>query len=297
KNSETTKWSKIVPLFRTSKEHSESIPTMAILLQQYELCLFNANIDTESNVFFMSGKNIAPDEFVHFIENDIQLPPYTQAQVKYFDEDEVTFSPVKVGSLITPHSLRAMIDSVYSPALGEKIVSQLMTGQTEAAVGYYTVELDVASSDLLHHMSSLMNLSGRRIANNISLDKADFLNRLSKGTAEEDYQTISLSFGHDIPNLDSDLPSTGLSALRLATASDLAFNRTHICPFNNKCPRSIVIEIGEFSCSNCPYTVTTTNHIPAIAGEIRRLSEPLVSANKKLKNTLQDSVDMEKLKA
>ncbi|EJI86182.1 hypothetical protein AEST_10130 [Alishewanella aestuarii B11] len=280
---EGSKWGKITPLFRTTEQHSSSSLPMASILAQYENCLTASGIKIEeSQIFYMPAKHVSPTEHVYCVSHFKKHIDEINASVKYFDEEAVPFTPIKSGTLITPHSLRVMVSSVYSPALGEDVVSKLMTGQTEATVGYYTTELDSTSSDLIAHLSSLMNLSGKKIVSEASIDEVDFRRRLIEGTVELDYQASSMNFSPDATLDDETLPSSGLDALRVAAASALAFNRTHICPFNNDCPRSIISEIGEHSCSECPFTITTTNHIPSIAAEIRSKSERLKEIKYKL---------------
>ncbi len=55
----------------------------------------------------------------------------------------------------------------------------------------------------------------------------------------------------------------------------LAFNSTHICPFNNKCPHEITKDAidGIPKCGECPYSVKTVDHLPAISAKIRALTD------------------------
>lgn len=289
-----SKWGKITPLFRTTEYHSYPTIPMAALLVQYENCLTASGVKVqESQTFYMPAKHVSPAEHIHCISSGITHINEITASVKYFDEPAVPFTPIKIGTLITPHSLRVMISSVYSPALGEEVVSKLMTGQTEATVGYYTVDLDNSSNDLINHMSALINLSGKMIVSEAKIDEEDFKRRLREGTAELDYQARSMNFFPDMILDDESLPLSGLTALHLGAGSGLAFNRTHICPFNNNCPRSIITEIGERECAICPFTITSTNHIPAIAAEIRSKSDLLKKI--KLKLDIENLSDIDRL--
>lgn len=291
-----SKWGKITPLFRTAESHTYPTIPMAALLAQYENCLTASGIKIkDSQIFYMPAKHVSTTEHIHIISSDKKHINEITAKVKYFDEQPVQFTPIKLGSLITPHSLRVMISSVYSPALGEDVVSELMTGQTEATVGYYTVDLDSTSSDLIAHMSSLMNLGGKKIVSESRIDQEDFKRRLRDGTATFDYQASSMNLSPDMVFDDESLPSSGLAALHSGSGSALAFNRTHICPFNNDCPRSIITEIGEHECSMCPFTITTTNHIPAIAAEVRSKSDLLKNIKLKLDIETLSEVNRSKL--
>lgn len=55
----------------------------------------------------------------------------------------------------------------------------------------------------------------------------------------------------------------------------LAFNSTHICPFNNECPPDIKKNAidGLLKCGECPYSVKTVDHLPAISAKIRALTD------------------------
>lgn len=291
-----SKWGKITPLFRTTEYHSYPTIPMAALLAQYQNCLIGSGITIkESQTFYMPAKHVSSTEHMHIISTGKKHINEITAKVRYFYEEPVQFTPIKIGTLITPHSLRVMISSVYSPALGEDVVSKLMTGQTEATVGYYNVDLGNTSSDLISHMSALMNLSGKKIICESRIDQEDFKRRLRNGTAEIDYQARSMNFNSDIVLDDESLPPSGLAALHSGSASALAFNRTHICPFNNNCPRSIIAEIGKHECSICPFTITTTNHIPAIAAEIRSKSDLLKVMKHKLDIETLNEIDRSRL--
>ncbi|HIF9209132.1 TPA: hypothetical protein ACX6QM_002373 [Photobacterium damselae] len=55
----------------------------------------------------------------------------------------------------------------------------------------------------------------------------------------------------------------------------LAFNSTHICPFNNACPDDIkknaIYSLPK--CGECPYSVKTVDHLPAISAKVRALTD------------------------
>ncbi|MGF1810044.1 hypothetical protein [Vibrio alginolyticus] len=55
----------------------------------------------------------------------------------------------------------------------------------------------------------------------------------------------------------------------------LAFNSTHICPFNNKCPTDIKADsmLGLTPCGGCPYAIKTVDNLPAISAHIRSLTD------------------------
>lgn len=291
-----SKWGKIIPLFRTSEGHSDRDLPLAALLKAYETCLSASGVKVDDScVFYMPAKHLSPKEHIYYTKTGESHIDEVTAYVKYYNEEVVPFTPIKVGTLVTPHSLRVMINSVYSPVLSDEAISKLLTGQTEATVGYYTKDLDSTSSDLISHLSSLMNLKGKHLVSESAINQDDFKRRLRDGTAEFDYQANSIIFSSDSVLDDDSLPSSGLSALRIASASALAFNRTHICPFNNDCPRSIIIELGERNCSACPFTITTTNHLPSIAAEIRSKSELMKELGVKLSSTRLDEIEKETL--
>lgn len=66
------------------------------------------------------------------------------------------------------------------------------------------------------------------------------------------------------------------NAKNVATIVDqLAFNSTHICPFNNECPEDIKKNaiLGFPTCGECPYSIKTVDNLPAISAKIRVLTD------------------------
>lgn len=74
----------------------------------------------------------------------------------------------------------------------------------------------------------------------------------------------------------------------------LAFNSTHICPFNNECPHDIKKNtIGGLSkCGECPYSVKTVDHLPAISAKIRALTDKAAELEVIIDEAKANSEDM-----
>ena len=60
--------------------------------------------------------------------------------------------------------------------------------------------------------------------------------------------------------------------------SELAFNTTHICPFNNTCPKEVLDLFGEPNCcSACPFAIRGVAHLPAISAKKDKYRELMAS--------------------
>lgn len=287
-NNESSKWGKITPLFRRAESHyNKAENNLSPLLEVFEKCLSENNIDFESQLFFAPALHLTKKDFSYLKKRGKALPHYTEAKVKYVPDVKVSFTPIESTTLQTPHSLRVMVSSVFSPLIGDDLISKFMTGQTESTVGYYTLEFtDESSQNLIAHLHHLLKLGNRDIATPKSsrINENDFKKRVEDGTAMTYYQCQSINMAPTDTDDDEEnsQPDGGLSVMTLANVSSLAFNRTHICPFNNECPRGIIKSIGEKNCSECLYAITTTNHLPSIAAKIRKLSEDIVDVRERL---------------
>lgn len=297
-NNKESKWGDIVPLFRRSEKHNSVVEgNLYIALEMYEKCLTESRVDFDSQLLNSPSLHLDSNEFIYIKNQCKPLPYYTAAKINYTQEKSASFTPIKRTTLLTPHSLRVMVNSVFSPLIGDELISNFMTGQTTSTVGYYTVEFtDESSQDLIAHLRNLLKLGNMDIARpeKTVINEEDFKKRIENGTALEYYQCQSVNLKPiDTDDEDEIIVESGLSVMTLSQMNSLAFNRTHICPFNNECPRSIIKSIGEKNCSECLYAITTTNHLPSIAAKIRKLSEDIVEIRNRLNssNLLQDEID------
>ncbi|WP_042486053.1 hypothetical protein [Vibrio diazotrophicus] len=268
---ENSKWGKIKPLFQFANVHLRDFETyFDEIIVEFEKTLVRNNIRFESVLSYVPLYAYSKDEFFYLISNNAFDEKFCTVDIQY-ENGCVPFIPLKAKARQSPHSLRVEVDSVFVPIVGEKVVSELLTGQTEGTVSFYTKPFtDDASADLLNNVISLLLHSKVVSANEFQLDPSKFREDVRNGTAIEKYGCKAFNFGSVSDE------SFGLGQLQLGVLSEFAFNRTHICPFNNRCPRSIISEYGERNCAQCHYTITTNNHLLAIGAHVRKLCEEIV---------------------
>jgi hypothetical protein len=75
-----------------------------------------------------------------------------------------------------------------------------------------------------------------------------------------------------------------IEAIVQASANEIAINRTHICPFNNECPKEVVAALlGEKCCAICPYAIICSGCAVAISAELKRLGDIAADITRTLK--------------
>lgn len=80
---------------------------------------------------------------------------------------------------------------------------------------------------------------------------------------------------------------TGLDRIIAKEVSELAFNHTHICPFNNTCPKEVIDLFGEVNCcSACPYAIRGVAHLPAVSARKDKYKELMVGSLKVIERYL-----------
>ncbi|GLO51339.1 hypothetical protein PPUN110474_27390 [Pseudomonas putida] len=172
----------------------------------------------------------------------------------------------------TPHGLRAGFVSEAIKFLPPSIVGQWLTGQSEPLVNYYSV-FDESDLGMTHQQMLCMSL----MSNQSKLSSGDLpelaaaiskLNlTLQRDIASDPVTAISQ---HRLMSLSSVKreSTTGLDKILAKEISELAFNTTHICPFNNICPKDVLDLFGEPNCcSACPFAIRGVAHLPAISAK------------------------------
>ncbi|MDD2059096.1 hypothetical protein NPS58_16840 [Pseudomonas putida] len=197
-------------------------------------------------------------------------------KIQYITDNSVeALSSITASTLTsdyTPHGLRAGFVSEAIKFLPPSIVGQWLTGQSEALVSYYSV-FDESDLGMTHQQMLCMSL----MSNQDKLSTGDFpelaetiskLNRtIQKDIAADPVSAISK---HRLMSLSSvkQESDTGLDRIIAKEVSELAFNTTHICPFNNTCPKEVLDLFGEPNCcSACPFAIRGVAHLPAISAK------------------------------
>lgn len=210
----------------------------------------------------------------------------------------------RIQSDYTPHGLRSGFVSEAIRFLPPSLIGSSLTGQTENLVWYYTLLDETSGKD---HFEMLLDAFQRHHddiedgdAPEIAKKLADLNNRLinqiksDPADAIDDFGLISLA------GVTED--KCGIEIMRAKKNGILAFNSTHICPFNNVCPKEVIKMFGlDKPCSLCPYAVRGKVHLPAINAEKFKNIEMMkeyaqkINAYKKRPANAQVKSDLEKL--
>lgn len=182
----------------------------------------------------------------------------------------------------TPHGIRAGFVSEAIKFLPPSIVGLWLTGQSEALVSYYSV-FDESDLGMSHQQLLCMSL----MSNQNKLSTGDLpelaqiiskLNRtIQKDIAADPVTAISKHRLMSLSNVKQK-SDTGLDRIIAKEFSELAFNTTHICPFNNTCPKEVLDLFGEPNCcSACPFAIRGVAHLPAISAKKDKYRELMAS--------------------
>lgn len=254
------------PLFRTP----QSIGSWAnyrsfrllLVMMQYFIRKQLGDFKTRELVFYARGKGIP------------------NAPIGGFDITELSNVPQqKLISDITPHGLRAAFVSEAIKFLPPSLVGKYMTGQSESQVYYYWLlhDEDELSHDEL--LCEMLMRNQKRLTDGVAPLMAEAIIKLNSRLRESivvdperaisTHRLMSLSRIKNGPD--------GLDLIRAKDVTEFAFNATHICPFNNICPKEVVHMLGGVNaCALCPYAIRGVDHIPAICAQKDKYKEQMV---------------------
>ncbi|MGJ7547662.1 hypothetical protein [Pseudomonas alloputida] len=273
-NKENSKFGKLKPLFRMPLPGEDSwacyrfYPVMLSILQYFIRNQLN-DLKISELVFAKAGKGeeSIPIEFT-----------------KEF------FADITVDALVsdyTPHGLRAGFVSEAVRFLPAWMVGQYLTGQSEPHVWYYSVfdEDDLPSHQkllaqyLLKNTEKLNNAEAPELAAAVIKLNA----RLAADIKADPVRAIKAHGLISLIGVKED--QSGIEILRARKDTAFAYNPTHICPFNNKCPKEILELLGAGRpCGLCPYAIRGVCHLPAISAEKDKCKELMAEVLRKLKH-------------
>ncbi|WOX07033.1 hypothetical protein [Microbulbifer pacificus] len=182
----------------------------------------------------------------------------------------------KFDSDITPHSARATVVSQHIKILPPWVIGRYITGhENEATVIYYSVidpqVIDSASAQQNLALKGLHPLLSKP-GDGLKIKADDIHSKLRQAINENiseafsDFGAISVGHEHSEGRIES-----GISIAKEVSRNQLAHNSTHICPYNNICPKEVILEVGERNCGQCWASIKTVDHLPRIAAHIRAL--------------------------
>lgn len=220
----------------------------------------------------------------------IKSPPSSDEKIRYImnysEKDLKSITASTLTSEYTPHGLRAGFVSEAIKFLPPSIVGQWLTGQSEPLVGYYSVfdETDLGMTHQEMLCMTLMKNHERLVAGDLP-ELAQAISNLNASLATDiTSDPVTAISKHRLVSISSVKrdADTGLDRILAKEVSELAFNTTHICPFNNICPKEVIDLFGEPNCcSACPYAIRGVAHLPAISAKKDKYKE-LMSGTLKL---------------
>ena len=185
----------------------------------------------------------------------------------------------------TPHGLRAGFVSEAIKFLPPSIVGQWLTGQSEPLVSYYSV-FDETDLGMTHQQMLCMALMSNqdKLTSGDFPDLAQAISRINStlhdDIAKNPAAAITKHRLMSLSNIKREM-DTGLDRIIAKEVSELAFNPTHICPFNNTCPQEVIDLFSEsHCCSACPYAIRGVAHLPAISARKDKYKEMMVGSLK-----------------
>ncbi|HIF9276598.1 TPA: hypothetical protein ACX6QZ_000448 [Photobacterium damselae] len=307
KGAKNSKWPNIRPLLQKTQKNTSVFNNTFLLdvLLEFEKCLTTHNkkmrelgkpiIEFISSIYYLP-QQANPANF-RSIRNYVHVEEDYSALLRNVETGEsYQFTPIKQAVIWTPHSMRVTFDSVCSVLVDPATVGQVATGQHSKTVGYYSINTlnETARIKAIHAASGLQKqfhplilqrdpsvYSKRKTASisEVYLDEEQYLKSHALGTASIDFNCRSLS----AISVDGIKPP--IEVLIHASSNEIAFNRTHICPFNNNCPKEVIAALlGEKCCAICPYAIISTDHAVAISSELKRLGDIASDITRSLKN-------------
>jgi len=211
-----------------------------------------------------------------------------KTNIDSFDRSSVNSKWVwKLYSDYTAHGLRAAFVSEHMRFLPPSLIGRHLTGQfSETLVWYYTI---MNAEDIGDHQQLLINLLMKnedKIKGGGAPELAQKISSMNAIIAKDiDTDPDSAISTHGLFSLsDVDDSKNGIAELKAKKNTQLAFNSTHICPFNNSCPAEVVKKFGlDKPCTVCPYAIRGVVHLPALNAQKFKFVELMEEYGAKIK--------------
>ncbi|WP_136516217.1 hypothetical protein [Geomonas edaphica] len=180
---------------------------------------------------------------------------------------------------LSPHSMRVTVVSEYVQFLNSEYVGRYLTNQKLATVWYYTKfdaeALQKMQADQRRGISQF-NRRNSEVSligdGGTAIDATDPNSALSKAFKENPDQAIT-DFGAVSSHFFD--RETGIGIVTSNSRVALAFEPTHICPYNRICPADRHKDGFANRCNFCDYAIRTVEHLPALGCRRRDLIEEL----------------------
>lgn len=241
------------------------------------------------------------NNFEPFIKLDIPDDPnlqLTQPNEYYsivFGKDALN----NIETKITAHSARSQVVSSRIPFLPPSIIKRITGHVSDAQVVYYVqIEKTILNKYKKDAFDDIYS-SGKSIVN---IKAEDINSKLRKSFKKDPIATIhdfgASSFSTRTGGVDETILS-GISKIKSAPLELIAFNSTHMCPYNNQCPSEVIRDFNvtdKKPCGSCYYSVKTVDHIPRILGQLRKLTDEFSQLDSYIAEARKNGVLLETLK-
>jgi hypothetical protein len=176
----------------------------------------------------------------------------------------------------TPHSARRAVVMQHISYLPAEYIGKYITGQTPRTVGYYAAVRPDSFNKVENHQQTFLTIDGARRAIDTSrgpevTEPHKPSSALAKAFADNIAQAM-----HDFGPMSTAIleqEKTGRDLVQAGRHQRLAFEATHICPYGSECPPERKKQGLVRRCNFCDFALRTVDHLPAIASELRNLSE------------------------
>ena len=242
------------------------------------------------NTILLRETNCKPFCDISFLESMISEDydiffshAYNRDTIKLFNTD------------ITPHSARAQVVSTHILILPPWII-KLITGHSNDKVVSYYAKIDTRHLKMINEKSSELFFSDEQVYQNSPVKiQANSINSKLRKAFDKNRQTTLSDFGATsfTDTKKSGASISGMIEIIRAPSDKIAFNSTHICPFNNQCPSEIIKDLNasetQKPCGNCYYSVKTVDHLPRILSTVRELTDESAEISKHIKHLKENN--------
>tara|TARA_Y100001960_G_C14781343_1_gene886995 strand:- start:4912 stop:8028 length:3117 start_codon:yes stop_codon:yes gene_type:complete len=271
-NHELSEFDMIKPLFAQVDPHLQIKGSFSVVTDPSYRKAFKHSLMHFSYIYSKLNKhNISPIDIHH----DKDLTGNLERIKDLKGDDKI---------IITPHTMRAQFVSNNITILPTSIIKK-STGHVDDAHVIYYAKID---SKYLNAQKASQEREFKDFVAPMMVDTRSKKSALQQAFSMDANGTLNDFGAVSFTDHDSKETRSGMLIIKekldkfvcdtneTANITDqLAFNSTHICPFNNKCPPSITKNAtgGLLRCGECPYSIKTVDHLPAIGAKIRSLTD------------------------
>lgn len=284
------KWPDIYPLLSGNKKNNDISHTEILngLVIDFERKLRENNIELKRHSLY-KPKYISTTQHLKNKAHKRKTKADTYC-IHYPGQGDAYFTPIELSTAITPHSLRATIDTWLPLLVGGEAVGGLLTGQTPATVSYYAKVNPERALKMAEHKNSIAKSTGLDnlvTAFDVAKDEEAVVSAIRK-SGIGGLNGFVFSIQTDRENVEINLDRID--------PSDISIHATHICIYGDECPDDILESIKEKNCALCPVAIGTVTDLPGIAAKIRYHAENIAQINEELSNNYLSKAESGSLK-